>query len=268
MQDPRYAEPSGSHSHIRRDITPRDQAPGTKHHVTGDIVQGMHYESKPYQNPDRSENLHSKELIGYTAASTSPNTFGSVLQGVPAPTKSEGLQRKKKTMRTEPVKSWNPPTFYEPGESRRPLVKCTEWTEQQATPTLHRQGLIRSGYYARYPAVTMRHLASNIQHLTFRRQNWTQLICVPPGREALDDGSVGVPPISLSAVEGSLAVWQFCRSVFCFPLGTLSPRTVGLRRDWTLSNVEMGGAEENGESLSAVYILGTVYSQAFAISPQ
>lgn len=142
MQDPDMPSPR-YHTLIFVETNAQGPGTGTKHHVTGDIVQGMYYESKPYHNPDRSENLHSKELIGYAAASTHPHTFDSVLQGVPAPPRQKAFNAK--TMRTEPVKSWNPLTFYEPGESRRPLIKCTEWTERQAIPTLHHQGLVRSG---------------------------------------------------------------------------------------------------------------------------
>ncbi|KAF4976836.1 hypothetical protein FZEAL_6550 [Fusarium zealandicum] len=60
---------------------------GAKHHVTGDVVKGMYYESKPYHDPERSISLFSKELTGYTSTSTYPAEWDAVLKNVPAPPK-------------------------------------------------------------------------------------------------------------------------------------------------------------------------------------
>ncbi|EQK97766.1 hypothetical protein OCS_06522 [Ophiocordyceps sinensis CO18] len=139
MQDPDMPIPR-FHTQIFIETNAEGPGTGTKHHVIGDIVTGMYYESKPCHNPDRSESLYSKELLGYTNASIYPQEFDKILSGIPAPPRQKAFNAK--TMRTEPVKSWEPLTFYEPGEPRQPLVKCTEWTEQQAIPTLSSKGLI------------------------------------------------------------------------------------------------------------------------------
>jgi hypothetical protein len=137
MPSPRY------HTAIFVETKVPGRGCGTKHHVTGDIVQGMHYESKPYDISAEVESLHSTEFIGYTIAATHPSTWDNVLAGVPAPQRQKAFNVK--TMKTEPVKSWDPLTFYDPGEPRRPLIKCTEWIEQLAIPALLSQGLIESG---------------------------------------------------------------------------------------------------------------------------
>ncbi|KAM0815198.1 hypothetical protein AB5N19_00992 [Seiridium cardinale] len=83
----------------------------------------MYYEAKPYHNPDRSETLYAKELIGYTEASTHTTDWEVVLNNVPAPPKQKAFTAK--TMRTEPVKSWEPLTFYKSGEAQQPLKKAS-----------------------------------------------------------------------------------------------------------------------------------------------
>lgn len=117
---------------------------GDIHHVTGDITsqQGMHYEKKFRDDPRRSRTFNSREFLGYTDASTYPQSWQTLLARVPAPHQQKAFNTK--TMRTEPFKSLNPLTFYEPGEARPPLIKCTEWTEQRAIPSLQAAGLIKS----------------------------------------------------------------------------------------------------------------------------
>lgn len=113
---------------------------GVKFHVTGDIVAGMHYESTSYDNPDVEPTLFLKELIGYTNATNFLQQWDAVLETLQPPPKQKAFNTT--TMKTEPVKSWNPLTFYQPEERRRPLIKCTEWAEGQAIPTLIKKGLI------------------------------------------------------------------------------------------------------------------------------
>lgn len=64
-----------------------------------------------------------------------------VLLATPTPPKQKAFNIA--TMTTEPFKTLNPLTFYNPGEPRRPLMKCTEWTEQYAIPALLKAGLIQ-----------------------------------------------------------------------------------------------------------------------------
>lgn len=139
LQDPDMPSPR-FHTSIFVETNERGLGTGIKHHVTGDIVTGMHYESKPLDNPDGSECLHSKQLIGYTEAVNYPQEFDRILSQIPAPPRQKAFNSK--TMRTEPVKSWDPLIFYEPGQHRRPLMKCTEWIEQRAIPVLSSKGLV------------------------------------------------------------------------------------------------------------------------------
>ncbi len=101
---------------------------GIKFHVTGDITSGMKYESKPYHNPRNSNTPYTSEFLGYTSCGTVPDQWDALLGQLPPPPRQNAFNMK--TMKTEPFKSDNPSTFYEPGEARQPLRKCTEWTEE------------------------------------------------------------------------------------------------------------------------------------------
>lgn len=142
MQDPDMPSPR-YHTVVFVETNASGPGSGTKHHVTGDIVTGMSYVSELYDDPQKSDDLYSQELIGYTDASSHPHGWDGVLSRVPAPPKQKAFNIK--AMKTEPVKAWNPLAFYEPGEPRRPLVKCTEWVEQQAIPILVSKGLLQTG---------------------------------------------------------------------------------------------------------------------------
>ncbi|KAK7422487.1 hypothetical protein QQZ08_009475 [Neonectria magnoliae] len=141
MQDP---DMSGPRFHTVIFVETNGQGPGSgvKHHVTGDLVQGMQYEAEPYDNPESFENFAAMELIGYTKADTYPEKWDDHLKAIPPPPKQKAFNIR--TMKTEPVKSWDPLVFYEPGEARVPLIKCTEWAEQQAIPSLISDGLIET----------------------------------------------------------------------------------------------------------------------------
>lgn len=114
---------------------------GTKFHVTGDITSGMCYESTAFHIEDNLQPLHSKELLGYAKAINFKEKWDSVLKYIPPLPKQKAFNIE--TMKTESVKEWDPLTFYKPGEYRRPLIKCTEWTEKQAIPALLKAGLIK-----------------------------------------------------------------------------------------------------------------------------
>jgi hypothetical protein len=113
---------------------------GVKFHVTGDIVAGMHYESTVYDNPDMEPTLFSRKLIGYTKTTDFLHQWDAVLETLQPPPRQKAFNTK--AMKTEPVKSWDSLTFYQPGEKRKPLIKCTEWIEEQAIPALMKNGLI------------------------------------------------------------------------------------------------------------------------------
>lgn len=138
MPSPRY------HTILFVETNERGPHSGIKHHVTGDIVTGMHYEPVIIDDPESDENLFSKELIGYTRALNYPKSWNDVLKLLPAPPKQKAFNCE--TMKTEPVRSWDPLTFYGPQEPRRPLIKCTEWIENQAVPMLINAGFIQQRY--------------------------------------------------------------------------------------------------------------------------
>jgi len=119
------------------------QGDGTIHHVTGDLVSagGMHYESKLGRNPVTSQTFHSKEFLGHVNASDYPHRFDQVCRAQPAPPRQKAFNPV--TGRHEPFKPDG--TFYQPGEPRAPLFKCTEWTETRAIPALFHHNLIQTG---------------------------------------------------------------------------------------------------------------------------
>ncbi|EEP80635.1 predicted protein [Uncinocarpus reesii 1704] len=129
--------------HVTIFVETRPDRSGFIHHVTGDVtsMQGMSYERKPRDEPDKSRTYHSKEFLGVTDASTYPGAFDDVLKQIPPPHRQKAFNAR--TMRTEPFKTENPLTFYEPGEERRPLFKCTEWTLERAIPALRAAGVIK-----------------------------------------------------------------------------------------------------------------------------
>ncbi|KAJ5332899.1 hypothetical protein MYU51_008861 [Penicillium brevicompactum] len=135
MPSPRY------HTILFVETNERGPRTGIKHHVTGDIVTGMRYEPTIIDDPQSDENLFSKELIGHTQALNYPKSWNDILKSLPVPPKQKAFNCK--TMKTEPVKTWEPLIFYGAGERRRPLVKCTEWIENQAVPMLINAGILQ-----------------------------------------------------------------------------------------------------------------------------
>ncbi|KAI1374030.1 hypothetical protein F4677DRAFT_428009 [Hypoxylon crocopeplum] len=79
---------------------------GTKFHVTGNITSGIRYDLRPYHNPKLSSTLHTQEFLGYTNAKTVPTQWDAVLSREQPPPKQKAFNIK--TMKTEPVKAWDP----------------------------------------------------------------------------------------------------------------------------------------------------------------
>ncbi len=98
---------------------------------------GMRYEKKPGRQPEQSQNFHSKQLLGRIRESDY-SRFDQICAQQPAP----GRQKKfnPNTMRTEPIKPNG--DFYQPGEPRLGLIKCTEWTVERVIPALQREGIL------------------------------------------------------------------------------------------------------------------------------
>lgn len=139
MQDP---DMPGPRFHTTIFVKTAADKSGVLHHVTGDITSanGMTYYPQQRRSPEYSQTFHSLEKLGVTPVSKHPVDWERVLRSVPAPPQQKAFNIK--TMKTEPFKTQAPLTFYEPGEPRRPLVKCTEWTLERALPALRENGLI------------------------------------------------------------------------------------------------------------------------------
>ncbi|KAF2461282.1 hypothetical protein BDY21DRAFT_82679 [Lineolata rhizophorae] len=136
MPSPRY------HTSILVETKP-ETGGGIIHQVTGDITSagGMWYEHEFRDKPQESDDFISKELLGVTHASTHPVQWESVLRQVGAPPQQKAFNPK--TMKTEPFKTLQPLTFYEPREPRQRLIKCTEWTLEGAIPALKNAKLVQ-----------------------------------------------------------------------------------------------------------------------------
>jgi hypothetical protein len=112
---------------------------GRIHQVNGDITTGMYYESHDEKGPEELESFHDKEFLGMVKAEDYPERIDDVLRALPPPPKQKKFNVK--TMRTEQMKDDG--TFYEAGELRAPMWKCTEWTANQAIPALYASGVLR-----------------------------------------------------------------------------------------------------------------------------
>ncbi|KAJ5929211.1 hypothetical protein N7454_007059 [Penicillium verhagenii] len=139
MQDPDMPSPR---FHTAIFVETGADKSGIQWHVTGDVTSanGMIYTPQPRQSPEYSRSLHSLDKLGITPMSKHPADWDRVLRRIPAPPQQKAFNIK--TMKTEPFKTLAPLTFYEPGEPRRPLVKCTEWTLDLAIPALRANRLI------------------------------------------------------------------------------------------------------------------------------
>jgi hypothetical protein len=131
MPSPRY------HNVIFVETEPNGS--GIIHHVTGDITSGMAYDTKKGKRPEESETFYAKEILGTINVSDYPHEMDKVLKAQPPPPKQKSFNIK--TMKTEQIKPDG--TFYEPDEPRPPMVKCTEWTVNQAIPALYTSGVLQ-----------------------------------------------------------------------------------------------------------------------------
>ncbi|KAJ6443704.1 trehalose synthase (Ccg-9) [Purpureocillium lavendulum] len=128
-------------------VQTKENGSGTLYHVIGDITSrdGMTYESKKTENPAGSRSFHSQELLGYTHSDAHPGLWNAVLSSLPTPPQQK-VSNPKKHGRVEPFKEKLGKyqyIFYEPGEDRQALWKCTEWVEWYAIPALWQNDLIQ-----------------------------------------------------------------------------------------------------------------------------
>ncbi|KAK4495329.1 hypothetical protein PRZ48_013660 [Zasmidium cellare] len=97
--DPHMPSPS---YHTALFIETNPDLSGHVHHVTGDIVTGMQYQSTSRERPENDEMFFNKELLGFVASETFPAAVDDVCERLPPPPKQKGFNDK--TMRTELVK--------------------------------------------------------------------------------------------------------------------------------------------------------------------
>ena len=91
----------------------------------------MSYQRKPDLQLEQEMTFHSKQLLGRVEEG-----IYSQLDEICAQQSAPPKQKKfnPKTMRTEPVNAHG--EFYQPGEPRARLIKCTEWTVERAISAL------------------------------------------------------------------------------------------------------------------------------------
>ncbi|KAI9043444.1 uncharacterized protein KD926_003595 [Aspergillus affinis] len=120
---------------------------GSLFHVTGDIIasSGMRFEVKTDYDPGASKFFHRTTDIGWVRKADFPRIRG-ILEALPKPTKQQGID-----FWTKDPAHWNKLTWtkqngelYGPGEQRRPIMKCNEWTHQIAIPKLRREGILHN----------------------------------------------------------------------------------------------------------------------------
>ncbi|KAL3474391.1 hypothetical protein BJX99DRAFT_178167 [Aspergillus californicus] len=136
------------HVGIFVETNPEDDA-GIMFHVTGDIIaaSGMRYEERRGFTLDQSARLHKATHIGWVRkADCEFGNIGTILRALPKPTKQQGInfwEADPVTGNHEIVWTKENGELYGPGEERRPVFKCNEWTSQYAVPALRNAELLR-----------------------------------------------------------------------------------------------------------------------------
>lgn len=117
---------------------------GTTHHVTGDLVMGMVYQKRFETSPPQDDEMFfSKELLGYikdkvNGMAEMVDAIEEILKGLEPPGKQKRYNHA--TGRTEQFKPGG--GFYEVGEERPAMWKCTEWIELKAIPALRESDIL------------------------------------------------------------------------------------------------------------------------------
>lgn len=137
MEDP---DVPGTRYHTVIFVETNADESGFIHHVTGDLVGGMEYERKSSRRPEDSQTFYQKELLGSVLAAAYPESVDGVCRNQRPPPPQKAFNRT--TKRTEPVKPDG--SFYTKHEARPRLVKCTEWTENQAIPALRQAQVLET----------------------------------------------------------------------------------------------------------------------------
>ncbi|KAF2107770.1 hypothetical protein BDV96DRAFT_294693 [Lophiotrema nucula] len=107
--------------------------------VGGDIVSasGMTFEEKLGKRPEEDESYQRKYFLGQIRASEYQNVVQLLRTVRPPPRQRTYNIQAQATVPCKPDGS-----LYGPGETPPPYRKCTEWTLQDAIPTLQSSGLL------------------------------------------------------------------------------------------------------------------------------
>ncbi|KAL9109182.1 MAG: hypothetical protein Q9227_006107 [Pyrenula ochraceoflavens] len=112
---------------------------GIVHHVTGDLVTGYTYSTRPEPPFDSSPTFHASQYLGQTDVATYPRAIDDLLKQLPAPPRQRVFSPGKMAY----VRCRQDGTVYGEGEEVPELEKCTEWIERKAIPALLQQGIVR-----------------------------------------------------------------------------------------------------------------------------
>ncbi|KAK0103105.1 hypothetical protein ONS95_000719 [Cadophora gregata] len=138
IRDPFMSQPR-HHTVLFLPFPKHSSGSGTIHHVVGDLVSGMSYATRSEEDPESIQTFYSKELIGHVKQDNYPAMFEDVLSKLDPPPKQRKFRVE--TMRIEQCKpdgSW-----YEEGEEKDRMWKCSEWIEEKAVPALIDAGLLK-----------------------------------------------------------------------------------------------------------------------------
>lgn len=115
--------------------------------VTGDVIaaSGMRFDVKENYRPTEDGYFHRMEQVGCIHKADFPRVR-AILEALPTPPKQQGIDFWSKGSPTWNQIVWTKENgdLYGPGEQRRPIMKCNEWTHQLAIPKLQMEGILHS----------------------------------------------------------------------------------------------------------------------------
>ncbi|KAJ9266340.1 hypothetical protein DTO212C5_6427 [Paecilomyces variotii] len=138
--------PKRYHTGVFVEINP-ETLEGDLYHVTGDIIaySGMRFEVRQNFVPGASRFFYRTTHIGWIRKADYPRIRG-ILEALPRPTKQQGIDFWSHDPARRNKLTWTKQNgdLYGPGEQRRPIMKCNEWTHQLAIPKLRSEGILHS----------------------------------------------------------------------------------------------------------------------------
>ncbi|KAJ5179721.1 hypothetical protein N7492_002931 [Penicillium capsulatum] len=125
--------------------TDRKNRSGALFHVTGDVIagSGMRFDFRDGYAPGASKHFHRTTEIGWIHKADYPRIH-DILKALPKPTKQQGIDFWSKDPLKRNKLTWTKENgdLYGPGEERRPIMKCNEWTHELAIPKLQQEGIL------------------------------------------------------------------------------------------------------------------------------